>query len=339
MDFLSAVLGPIRRARRGLQVGMLLGCAAAVGGPTQAQEFPTKTVTIVVPLAAGTGMDSVARLYARELEKTLGKPVIVENQPGAATMLGVTNVARSNPDGHTLVVATTSAMSINPVVYKKINYNPDADLTPVALYLKSPFILVVDPKLPITSMAEFVQKAKAATQPLTFSSPGQGVPQHLSMEYLKRKFDLQMTHVPYRNTPQSITDIVGGHVNAAFAEVGASLTLIQDGKLRALAVSSQVRLASLPDVPTVMEAANVPDFEAVSWHMLLAPSKTPAAIVDRLHQEIKRITTTEGFRKQVTVLGLSPLDSPSRDGIKSYLETEKQKWGTLVRSLGLEGSQ
>ena len=320
---------------------LLVGAALALApcAPAAALDYPTKTVTIVVPLAAGTGMDSVVRIYAEELQKALGKPVVVENQPGAAMMLGTTNVARAAPDGHTLVIATTSALCINPVVYKKINYDPNADLVPIAHYVKSPFILVVNPKLPINTVPELIAAAKASATPMTYSSPGAGTAQHLSMEYMKQQFGIEMTHVAYRSTPQSITDIVGGHVHAAFAEAGASLSLIQDGQLRALAVSSAERLAFLPNIAPFAEAANRPGFEAVSWHMLLAPAATPKEVVDRLHQEMKKITSAAEFKKKVSDIGLSPVDTPPVDGIKAYIKSEQEKWGSLVRKLGLEGSQ
>jgi len=159
------------------------------------------------------------------------------------------------------------------------------------------------------------------------------------MEFMKQRFGLEITHVPYRNTPQSITDIAAGHVHLGFAEVGASLPLIKDGKLRALAVSSATRLPMLPDVPPFAEAAAAPDFEAVSWHILLAPSKTPKDVVDRLHGEMKRIMAAPDIKEKITTLGLIPLDTPVVEDISRYMKAEREKWGTLVKKLGLEGSQ
>ena len=265
--------------------------------------------------------------------------MVVENRPGAALMLAAAAVAQAPADGYTLLVSTSSAMAINPVLYKKINYDHVKDFVPISLYVKSPFILVVNPDLPVKSVPELIKLAKASKEPLTFSSPGAGVAQHLSIEYMKQRFGLDMTHVPYKSTPQSISDIAAGHVKLGFAEAGASLPLIKDGKLRALAVSAQRRIPSLPDVPPFAEAASAPDFEAVSWHVLLAPATTPRPIVDKLHAEMKRIMADPEMKKLASNIGLLPIDTPSVEGIQKYLASEREKWGSLVRKLNLEGSQ
>jgi tripartite-type tricarboxylate transporter receptor subunit TctC len=313
--------------------------ALGAHSPAPAQEYPSRTITIVVPLAAGTGMDVIARMYAEKLSASLGKPVIVENKPGASLMLAATAVATSAPDGHTLLISTSSAMAINPVLFKKINYDPEKDFAVVSWYLKSPFILVVDPKLPIKSVPELIKFAKEAKTPLNYSSPGPGVAQHLSIEFMKQRFSLDMNHIPYRSTPQSVLDISTGQVQLGFAEAGASLPLIRDGRLRALAVSALTRLPVLPDVPPFAEAAGAPDFEAVSWHMLFAPAKTPRAIVQKLHAEMTRIMSDKDMQARMAVLGLIPLNPPSLEETDKYLKSEREKWGALVRKLGLQGSQ
>jgi len=307
--------------------------------PVNAESYPSKPITIVVPLAAGSGMDTLVRLYADQLAQSLGKPVIVDNRPGAALMLAAAAVATAPPDGYTLLVSTSSAMAINPVLYKKINYDPVKDFVPISFYVKSPFILVVNPDLPVRSVPELIKLAKESPTPLNYSSPGAGVAQHLSVEFMKQRFGVNMTHVPYRNTPQSIADIAAGHVQLGFAEAGASLPLIKDGKLRALAVSSSTRLPTLPDIPPFAEAANAPDFEAVSWHMLYAPAATPKEIVDKLHREMSRIMTAPDMQQKASNIGLLPIDVPSIDDTQKYLASERDKWGSLVRKLGLEGSQ
>jgi tripartite-type tricarboxylate transporter receptor subunit TctC len=312
---------------------------AAAAGSAVAQDYPNRNITIVLPLAAGSGMDSIARMIAEPLGQALGKPVVIDNRPGAATMLGTGAVATAAPDGYTLLVATSSAMAINPVLYKKISYNPAKDFEPVALYVKSPFILVVDPALPVKSVPELIKFAKESGKPLNYSSPGAGVAQHLSMEFMKQRFGLEITHVPYRNTPQSISDIAAGHVSMGFVEAGASLPLIRDGKLRALAVSSTAPLPVLPDVPPFADAASAPGFEAVSWHMLFAPAATPKDIIERLHQQMRVIVAAPDLRKKIADLGLIPIDVPSLADTRSYLKSEREKWGALVKSLGLEGSQ
>jgi tripartite-type tricarboxylate transporter receptor subunit TctC len=310
-----------------------------VYSPAFGQTYPSRPITIVVPLAAGTGMDVIARMYGEKLSQSLGKPVIIENKPGASLMLAAVAVATAPPDGHTLLISTSSAMSINPTLFKKINYDPEKDFAPVSWYLKSPFILVVNPALPIQSVPDLIKYAKASAVPLAYSSPGPGVAQHLSIEFMKQRFGLDMNHIPYRSTPQSLVDISTGQVHLAFAEAGASLPLIKDGRLRALAVSALTRLPVLPDVPPFAEASGAADFEAVSWHMLLAPAKTPREIVVKLHEEMKRIMSDKDMQQRMALLGLIPIDPPSIEVTEQYLKSEKAKWSALVKKLGLEGSQ
>ncbi len=306
----------------------------------QAESYPSKTVTIIVPLAAGTGMDTFARTYAELLAVALGKPVEVDNRPGAALMTGTAMIAAAPPDGHTLGVSTAAAMAVSPVLYKKVSYDPDKDFTPIYLYVKSPFVLIVDPALPINTVPELIKYARDSANPMTYSSPGAGVLQHLSMEFMAQRFGLKMTHVPYRNSMESITDIAAGHVSLGFAEIGASLPLIRDGKVRAIAVSSSTRIPTLPDVPPLGEASGMPDFEAVSWHILFAPAGTPKEIVQRLYQDMKRIMMLPDMKQRALDIGLLPLDSPSSvEGIRDYIKSEQEKWSSLVKKLGLEGSQ
>jgi len=319
---------------------LLIAAAFALTfAPPAHAQYPNRPVTIIVPLAAGSGMDVLVRLYADKLSQSLGKPVIVENRPGASLMLAANAVAQAAPDGHTLLVSTSSAMAINLTLFKQVTYDPDRDFVPVALYVKSPFILVVNPDVPAKSVPELIRHIKDNQGKLSYSSPGAGVAQHLSMEFMKNQFGLEITHVPYRATPQSIQDIAAGHIALGWAEAGASLPLIKDGKLRALAVSSLTRLPLLPDVPPLAEAAPAPGFEAVSWHMLLAPAKTPRDIVDRLHDEMKKIMADPDLRKKIETIGLIPFDTPSIEDTRAYRRAEQEKWGALVKKLGLEGSQ
>jgi tripartite-type tricarboxylate transporter receptor subunit TctC len=309
-----------------------------VGTPARAEDYPSRTITIVVSLAAGSGMDAIARLYAEKLSVAFGKPVIVENKPGVATTLAANQVAKASADGYTLAVLTSIALAINPTLFKHLNYDPN-DFTPISLYVKSPFIMVIDPSLPAKTLSEFVEFAKKATPPLNYASIGTGSVQHMSMEFAKQRLGFDATHVPYRSTPESVTDLMGGHVAASFLEAGLSMPLIKEGKLRALAVSSAQRLPLLPDVPPFAEAAGAADYEGVSWHMLLVPSKTPRPIIDRLHAEMVRIMQMPEMRSAIAALGLIPIDSPSVDDMRGYIQSERLKWGAVVKQLGLEGSQ
>ena len=328
----------VRLAYRCATLALLL---VALGSHSRAlaQDFPSKNLNIIVSIGAGTGMDVLARLYAEKLSAALGKPVVVENKPGAATMLAANYVANAPADGHTLVVLTSSALAINQHLYKQINYNPEADFTPISLYVKSPLILVVNPNIPAKEVKEFIAHAKERKPPMDYVSVGAGGFQHISMEFAKQRFGFDANHVPYRNTGQSIVDLIAGHVQTGFVEAGASIPAIKDGKLRALAVSSSTRLPLLPDVPPFAEAAGAPDFEAVSWHALMVPAKTPKPVVDRLHAEMQRIMGDPEMKKRAADIGLIPFDSPSVAGINDYIKSERVKWGTLVEKIGLKGTQ
>ena len=316
-----------------------LGLSVGLNAPAQAQSYPSKTITIVVSIGAGTGMDVLARLYGEKLSAALGKPVVVENKPGAATMLAANAVATAPPDGHTLVVLTSSAMAINPTLYKQISYDPNRDFVPISLYVKSPFILVVNPALPAKTEPEIIKAANEAETTINSAAVGAGGLQHLSMEFAKQRFGFDATHVPYRQTGQSVTDLAAGHVAAGFVEAGASIPLIQEGRLRALAVSASSPLPLLPDVPPFSVASGAPDFEAVSWHVLLAPAKTPKEIVDRLHAEMQKIMSAPDMKEKAANIGLIPITPPSVAETSDYIKSEQAKWGSLVEKLGLKGTQ
>jgi len=313
--------------------------ACNVDPPARAENYPTRPITIVVSLAAGTGMDTLVRIYGEQLSQALGQPVVIENKPGGAGVVAGETIAKGKPDGYTLAVATSAVMAIRPTLFKVRPFEPLADFVPISHYVKSPFVFIVDPSLPVRTVPEFIKYAKERSGQLSYSSSGLGGAPHLTAELLKQKFAFDMAHVPYRNSPQSIADVAAGHVAASIAEAGASLPLIKDGKLRALAVTSATRFPMLPDVPPLAEAVGVPDLEAVSWHVIFARHDTPRDIVNRLNGEMKRIMAAPEMRQKILNIGLIPHESPSVEGIQSYIKAETEKWGTLVRQLGLEGSQ
>jgi tripartite-type tricarboxylate transporter receptor subunit TctC len=326
--------------RRNCIVALILSLAALTEPrAAQAQAYPTRPITIIVSLAAGTGMDTLVRLYGEKLSQSLGQPVIIDNRPGGAGVVAGETIVKGTPDGYTLAVATSALLAIRPTLFKQRPFNPLADFVPISHYVKSPFVFVVNPALSIRSVPEFVKYAKARPGQLSYSSSGIGGAPHLTMELLKQKFDFDIAHVPYRNSPQSIADVAAGHVAASIAEAGASLPLIKDGKLTAIAVTSAVRFETLPEVPPIAEAVGMPDLEAVSWHVIFARHDTPRAIVDKLHGEMKRIMAAPEMQQKIKAIGLIPSQSPSVEGIQAYIKAETEKWGTLVRQLGLEGSQ
>lgn len=318
---------------------VIASALVAMALPASAETFPTKQITIMPLLAAGTGLDITVRMYAEQMAQSLGKPVMIENRPGNAGAIGIAALKAAPPDGHTLAVATSGAMAIRPWLLKHVPYDQHKDFVPIAIYVKSPFILVVDPKLPVNTVAEFIAYVKELPGKLTYSSPGVGGAPHLTMEFLKQRFGLDITHVPYRNSPQSIADFAAGHITLAFAEAGVSLPLIRAGNLRALAVSSSVPISTMPELPPIGQAVGAPDFEAVSWHVLIAHSATPRDVINQLHGEMKRIWAIPASRERTAALGLIPIYIASIEEMRAYVASENDKWSGLVRKLGLEASQ
>jgi tripartite-type tricarboxylate transporter receptor subunit TctC len=322
-------------ATRWIALASVLALAVS---PLDAQEFPSRNLTLVVPLAAGTGMDAIARLYGERLGETLGRPVIVENKPGAGMFAATQSVIAAPADGHALLVATPSQLAVNQSLYRQMPYDPERDLVAISHYLLSPFILVVNPSLPVASVADFIKHAKERPTPLSYSSPaGGGVP-HFGVELIKQRFGFAATHVPYRNSPQSIQDIAAGHVDFAFAEAAASRALIRDGKLRALAVSTRQRLPAYPDLPPFAEAAGMADFDIFAWHMLAARAGTPQPIVERLNAEMKRIMASPEMQQRIGNMGLLPLDPPPVAETQRFIKSEAAKWSQILGRIGLAGS-
>jgi tripartite-type tricarboxylate transporter receptor subunit TctC len=320
-----------------------LGVAACLtvltGVPALAQEFPTKPITVTLVLAAGTGLDVIARTWGEHLSQRLGKPVIFDNRPGANGIVAASAVKNAPADGHTLLVGSGASLAVNSAVYKQLPYDPLKDFVPIAVYLKSPFVLVVHPSLPVKTVKELAAYVQARPGQLSFSSTGPGGAPRLATEMFMQHYGLTITHVPYKNSPQSIVDVAAGHVQLAFAEASASRAFIRDKRLRALAVSSLTRFNSLPEVPPMAEATGVADFEAVSWHALMAPAATPPAVIQRLHSEMTRIFNLPEMNKAITNLDLIPVPPASVEAHHKYIAAEAGKWGALVRKLGLAGSQ
>ena len=327
--------------RRSLVLGLASSAFApsALRGQERADGYPTRPITMIVSLAAGSGMDVIVRAYGEPLSQRLGKPVIIDNRPGATNIIAANALVTAPADGYTFLVATSGTVAINPAIFKKLPYDVAHDFVPVSLYVKSPFVLVVNPALPVHSVSDLIAYAKERPGTLNFSSSGIGGAPHLVSEMLNRRFALGMQHVPYKSGPQAIGDVAGGHVSLAFTEAGAALPLVASGQLRAIAVSSATRIPMLPDVPSIAEATGLPDFEAVSWHALIAKTGTPPEIVARMHEEMQRATALPGVREKIAAVGLIPMDSPSVAEMQHYFAAETAKWGALVKSLGLEHSQ
>jgi tripartite-type tricarboxylate transporter receptor subunit TctC len=303
-----------------------------------AQKFPEKTVTIVIPIGAGGAMDRITRLMAEQMSKRLGEPVIVENRPGGGMAIGASAVATAPADGHTLMNAPSGAYAINPTLFSKLSYDPERDFVPVSLYARIPFVLVVHPDFPAKSVKDLIQYSKDNPGKLSYAASGRGGVIHLAGEMFRSATKIDITSVPYRQGgPASLNDVVAGHVPVTFADPAIVQGLIAGGKVRALGVTSLNRMPNLPDVPTLDEAG-VPGFEAISWHLIVAPAKTPKPIVDRLYAELKAVAGMPEINQQMLRMGLMPMESPSVADMQKFMQTENARWGNIVRDAGVAGS-
>jgi tripartite-type tricarboxylate transporter receptor subunit TctC len=314
------------------------GLIATGQPPARAQDYPARTVTIVNPFAPGGGTDFLARMIAGKLEQQWGKSFVIENRTGAGSIIAASHVQKSNPDGYTLLMAPSPTMAVNVTLFKKLPYDPLTDFIPLALIAQTPFVLIVHQSVPAKSVTELVAYAKANPGKLTFASVGPGVPHHLFMEVFKSMTGIQASYVPYKGSAPAVNDVVGGHVPMMFCDLGPAAGAIASGKVRALGMSSPFRVPGFPDIPPIAEAG-VPGFNAVSWQMIVAPAKTPRPIVDKLHGEIVGFLRTQQAKDQIAKYGFVPIDSPSVEGLQSFVKAEIARWGKVVRDAGFAGSQ
>ena len=328
------VLTPARRAA----IAVAAFAVHALLSPAHAQTYPARQVSVVCALGAGTGVDITARIYSERLQKRLGQPFIVENRPGAAQMVAVDSVKKAAPDGYTLGVFTSAAMAIRPTMMKKPTYDPTKDFIPVAQYLKSAFVLVVNPDLPIKSIADLVKYVKSQPGKVSYAISSIGGAPHLAGEFLSLHFGIPLAAVPYKQSPQAFQDVAAGHIPLSFADAGTALPLIRSGKLRALAVTTAFRLPTLPDVATLAESLTIKDLELVSWHVLTAPAGTPDPVVNLLHREMKAIMADAEVTRRVASLGLLPHAVAPVPEAQAYIKSEIDKWGGVIRKLGLAGT-
>ncbi|HZN31819.1 MAG TPA: tripartite tricarboxylate transporter substrate binding protein [Xanthobacteraceae bacterium] len=263
----------------------LIVAATCSAGSSRADDYPSRPIRIIVPYAPGGGADTVARIVARRVSDTIGQPIVIENRTGAGSILGTDAVAKAEPDGYTLLLGQSGPISINPAVYKDLRYDPVKDFAPVTMTTAYPYILVVNAKLPARSLPEFVALARSQPGAMNYGTTGIGAANHLVAELFNGKAGIKMTHIPYRGTALAVGDLVAGQVTMVFGDPISVLPHMQSGSLRALAVTSLQRSAVAPDVPTVAESG-FPGFEALAWHGILAPAKTPPAIVKKLNAEI-----------------------------------------------------
>jgi tripartite-type tricarboxylate transporter receptor subunit TctC len=298
-----------------------------------AQSYPDRIVRIINPFPPGGSVDITARLLAQKLSENLGHQVIVENRTGAGGNAGADFVAKSEPDGYTLLFTAPGPLVVNQTLYTKgLPFDPDKDFAPIAIFAFTPIVLMVNPGVPANNVQELIAYAKSNPGKIHFGSAGMGSTPHLSGELLKSMTKTEMTHVPYRGTGPAMNDLVGGHIQMFFDLLPGSLPQISGGKVRALANAGAKRPAALPDLPTVAEQG-LPGFDAASWVALVAPAKTPAAVLAKLREEVGKAIASPDIVTRIRELGSEPGTVSEKD-VRAFLDAETKKWAEVIRVSG-----
>ena len=300
----------------------------------EAQTYPNRPIRIISPFPPGGGNDVLARIIGAKLSDRVKASIVIENRPGAGAVIGIQALAKSPPDGYTLVLSG-STLAVAPTLYKKSPFDANNDFAPIALVAHYPFLLVATSSLPVKSVAELIKLAKQKPGEIMYASPGIATSQHLFTELLKVQTGIDLRQIPYNGTAPAVVDIVAGRVSLMFAAAAPSIPLLKDGSLRALAVSSAARLAELPDVPPIADA--VPGFDESNWSIILAPAGTPPDIVNKLHDAFKEVMAMPEVEKQLANIGMIPIISPSPPELRKFVSTEVSRWGKIVHQAGIAG--
>jgi tripartite-type tricarboxylate transporter receptor subunit TctC len=308
-------------------------CASIIlSGAVHAENYPSHPVRIVVPFPAGGSNDIVARILAQKLSERTGQQFVVENRGGAGGNIGAEAVAKSSPDGYTLLVTAPPPLTTNTALYKSLPFDPAKDFAPVALLASVPIVLMVNPSLPVKNVPELVALAKSKPGKLNFGSSGIGATNHLAGELLKRMTDIDIVHVPYRGAAPAMNDLIAGHIPMMFDNMPAVLPQVAGGSVRAIAVAGAARATALPDVPTVAEQG-VSGFEAFAWFGMVAPAQTPASVLETLQREVEAILKMPDVQKRFAELGADP-GTVTGSGFGKFLTEDSAKWTKIIQASG-----
>ncbi|HEY7844665.1 MAG TPA: tripartite tricarboxylate transporter substrate binding protein [Bradyrhizobium sp.] len=305
------------------------------GRPALAEAaYPSRNIKMIVPYPPGGTTDLLGRLIADQIKTGLNAIVVVENKPGAGTTLGAGEVARSEPDGYTLLMATSTTLAINKTLYKKLPYDPVKDFAAISLVAAVPFALIINPAIPAKTLTEFIAYAKA-NPGLAFGSAGNGSPHHLGAEMLKSAANIDIRHVPYRGSVPAMLDVIAGHIPFMIVDLQPALQQIKEGKVRVLGVTTPKRVAAAPEIPTIAEAG-LPGYELVAWQGVVAPANTPRPIVDALAAQIAKLLANPATIERFTSIAIEPLPASTPDSFADYIKTEVDRWATIVKNSGAE---
>jgi tripartite-type tricarboxylate transporter receptor subunit TctC len=299
-----------------------------------ADDYPSRPVTLIVPWAPGGAVDTLARIVAPKLSDRLGKPVIIENRPGGGSTIGTAAGAKAAPDGYVLNMPGSGSMAISPAMYKSLPYEPTRDFAPMALVGRVPFVLIVNKDVPVKTVPELIAYAK--THKINYGSGGAGSPHHLYAEMLKMMTGMEMTHVPYKGSADAIKDVVAGHIQIMFSDTAPSIPLIRSGQVRVLGLSTKTRLVNAPDIVPLADNG-VPGFEAAGWFMVAGSAGTPQPIVARMHKELREVMGLADVQEAVNRTGVVPVVSPPPAELQAFIVSEKERWGKVVQQAGLAG--
>lgn len=311
-----------------------LAALLAVALPVRAADYPARPIKLVVPYAAGGPTDVLGRVVGEYLGRDLKQVVVVENKAGAQGAIGAEAVARSDPDGYTLFVTAASIFVLNPLLYKKLPYDPARDFRLLSVITDSPMIMEVNPSVPAKTVAEFVAYARKNPGKLNFGSAGTGGTVHLAGEMFKQMAGVEMTHVPYKGAGPALQDLLSGNIQLMFDTLGTALPPVKSGMLRALGVSSTARIPDLPDLPTIAESG-YPDYAVSVWYGIAAPSKVPDEIAGKIKASLDRALNDEAFRASLVKIGFPPLRPKSQAEIDKFVETDRARWAGVVKSLNI----
>jgi len=294
-----------------------------------AEDYPSKPVKVIVPFAIGGGADIVARLVFQKLSVRLGQPFVIDNRGSAGGIMGTDAVAKSAPDGYTLVFGQTGPIAINPTLFPQVPYDPEKDFSPIIQLASYPYIIGANLQIPAKNLAEFIQLVKDHPNQYSFSTAGKGSSAQLAAELFMKATQTKMIHAPYKGAGPALTDAIAGVVSITFGDAGSSIPMVQSNRIRALAVTSKNRSKLIPDVPTVAESG-YPGFEAVAWHSVLAPAKTPSAIIQLLNRELQEVLKDPEVKDRLQSYGLEIVGGSSKD-FADYIRTEIIKWKKIIQ--------
>lgn len=310
-----------------------LALCLAVLPSVWADTYPSKPIRLVVPFPPGGAVDLYARTVQPELSKLLGQPIVVDNKAGASGMIGADTVAKAAPDGYTLLVGNIAVYAMNAATYRKMPYDPVKDLSPIVQTVRVPYVLVVNPTLPVRTVPELLTYGKANPSKLSYGSSGSGSAQHLAAELFKSRTGADLTHVPYKGVGSLVTDLIAGHIQLAFADQASMMPHVKAGKLRLLATTGPRRSADLPEVPTLAEAANLPGFEIFGWQGLAGPAALPPEIVKRLNEAVNQVQAMPSVSQNLAAAGLTRIGG-SPDDFSRYVQAEIVRWTKLAKDVG-----